>query len=531
MIESQHVLLKDSHRPARAGAERVGDADNKAPLEVTLTLRGPDISSDNLPAHTLSPEQLAERYGASQADADTVERVLSRYGIKVDDTSLATRSMRVSGPVAAMQAAFHPNLGIYRSAEQGEYLGREGDLMVPRDLDGIVEGVFGLDQRQVARRRVLQARAAAAPLTPSDLETRYNFPPGDGAGQHVGIAEFGGGYFPTDLQAFCAKYGIPVAPVQTVAINLQPETLQQILQMPKPQRDQELDVSGEVNMDVQVVASLCPGAHISVYFATFDQKGWVDLLNRVIVDRPAVLSISWGLAEDSPDWSAAARRAINNRLGAAAALGITICISSGDDGSGDELNDGRGHVDFPSCSPFVLSVGGTMLVGDAADEQVWFQPPGTRAGRGGATGGGVSIFFQRPTWQNVMIQSINASSIQGRVIPDVAALAGPPFYDLILAGNDAPNGGTSASAPLWAALLTRINAALPANKRQRFLTPLLYQAGPNGAPLGRVCRDITVGQNASSPSPGVGYQAMQGFDAVTGWGVPDGVALLNALSV
>jgi kumamolisin len=171
-----------------------------------------------------------------------------------------------------------------------------------------------------------------------------------------------------------------------------------------------------------------------------------------------------------------------------------------------------------------------MLVGEAATEEVWFQSPGTRVGGGGATGGGVSVFFPRPAWQNVMIQSINAGSLHGRVIPDVAALAGPPLYDLILVGHEAPNGGTSASAPLWAALLTRIDAALPADKRQRYLTPLLYKNGANGKPRGSVCHDITIGQNASSPSPGVGYQAMQGFDAVTGWGVPDGVALLNALS-
>ena len=115
-------------------------------------------------------------------------------------------------------------------------------------------------------------------------------------------------------------------------------------------------------------------------------------------------------------------------------------------------------------------------------------------------------------------------------MPDVADLAGPPLYDLTLLGNDAPNGGTSASAPLWAALVARIDAALPAAKRQRFLTPLLYQAGPNGSPRGAsTFKDITVGDNKSNPQPGVGYQAGQGYDAVTGWGVPDGAALLGVL--
>ena len=174
-----------------------------------------------------------------------------------------------------------------------------------------------------------------------------------------------------------------------------------------------------------------------------------------------------------------------------------------------------------------------MLVkfGSTAKEVTWFEAPGQRAGGGGSTGGGVSTVFPRPAYQNVEVKSINAGSIDGRVNPDVAALAGPPFYDLILVGKPAPNGGTSASAPLWAALVARINALLPAAKQQRFLTPLLYQNAANGQPVGKIAsRDITSGQNASSPNPGRGYKAGPGFDAVTGWGVPDGIKLLNALA-
>jgi kumamolisin len=131
----------------------------------------------------------------------------------------------------------------------------------------------------------------------------------------------------------------------------------------------------------------------------------------------------------------------------------------------------------------------------------------------------------------VRVKSINSGSIDGRVSPDIAALSGPPYYDLIFVGKDAPNGGTSASAPLWAALIARISANLPAAKQQRFLTPLLYQNGSNGQPIGKsASRDITSGNNSSTPDPGKGYKAAKGFDAVTGWGVPDGVKLLNSLA-
>ncbi len=175
-----------------------------------------------------------------------------------------------------------------------------------------------------------------------------------------------------------------------------------------------------------------------------------------------------------------------------------------------------------------------MIAGDGLEqsaEQVWWQSPGTRAGGGGATGGGVSVLFPRPKWQSVKIASLNKGSIDGRVVPDVAAIAGPPLYDLVFVGKNAPNGGTSASAPVWSALLARVNAVLPLQKRQRFLTPLLYAHKARGAALGSiVCHDIKVGDNTSKPSPGVGYHAKQGFDAVSGWGTPRGTALVAALS-
>ena len=174
-----------------------------------------------------------------------------------------------------------------------------------------------------------------------------------------------------------------------------------------------------------------------------------------------------------------------------------------------------------------------MLTGSGAKvkEVTWWEAPGRRTNDGGgATGGGVSLHFQRPAWQNVKIKSVNSGSIDGRVTPDIAALAGDPGYDLIFLGKDSPNGGTSASTPLWASLIARINGNLPAAKQQRFVTPLLYQSGSNGKPIGKSCsRDITSGVNTSKPQPGKGYKAGPGFDAVTGWGVPDGVKLQDAL--
>jgi kumamolisin len=90
------------------------------------------------------------------------------------------------------------------------------------------------------------------------------------------------------------------------------------------------------------------------------------------------------------------------------------------------------------------------------------------------------------------------------------------------------NGGTSAAAPLWAALIARIAASAPA-KPAAFLAPLLYQDGPDGRVRGvRAFEDVVKGNN-TSPQPGFGYEAGKGFDAVTGWGVPNGRLLLASL--
>jgi kumamolisin len=534
---ADQIPLPGSERPRPRGAQRLRDLDPAERIEITVTVTR-DRGSDAI-------GQVAQRLG--------------QLGLTVLEQSSQTMSLRLSGSAAQMEAAFKPGLGVYSHPEQGEFRGREGQLQIPADLEGLVTGVFGLDQRRVARRRhgvpgpavpdpaqdaggvsvaqqrksFLDAASTGQALTPAQLTSHYNFPPGDGSGQTVAIAEFGGGYFASDLQAFCAKQGTAVPKVTPVSVNGAPlYTLAQIQQLPQQQQQEQLDDSVEVNMDIQIVAGLAPGADQIVYFSSFDEQGWVDLLNQVIARTPApavTLSVSWGLAEDDPDWSKAALQAIDERLEDAAALGITVCVAAGDDGSADQESDGRGHVDFPASSPHALAVGGTMLSGET--DVVWWQSPGERSGGGGATGGGVSVIFPRPSWQDVQIASINPGAIDGRVIPDIAALAGPPFYDLIFTGQDQPNGGTSAATPLWASLIALLAGSAEQPWKPQFLAPLLYAAGTGGgSTVGAAgCTDVTSGDNTSS-TLGKGYSAGPGYDAVSGWGVPNGAALLRALS-
>jgi hypothetical protein len=140
--------------------------------------RRDQVDATQRPALTLA--DFESNYAASRDDADKVAEVLGRFGLKVDSISLPTRSMRVSGTVAAMEAAFHPNLGIYESADQGEFRDRQDDYQVPAELKGIVTAVLGFGQRRVARRMSVAAATktahSIAPLGPADIEKHYSFP-------------------------------------------------------------------------------------------------------------------------------------------------------------------------------------------------------------------------------------------------------------------------------------------------------------------------------------------------------------------
>jgi kumamolisin len=532
-----HVVLENSERPRKHDAKRVRDVDPAAPIEVTVTLRGPQLPQLDISRPALSRSELESGYGASAEDLALVQTTLERYGLKVQESSALTRSMRVSGTAAQMEDAFKPGLGIYRAVDGPEFRGREQELKIPTELDGLVTGVFGLDQRRVARRAGAPepATAPVEGLGPSQLEQRYSFPTGSAAGQQVGIAEFGGAYYPTDLSAFCTQHKLTEPNVTITNAGQQPLSPSEVEALPQEQRERVEDEAGEVMMDVEIVAGMAPGAEIFVFFSSFDQKGWIDLLNKVISGEPAhtpVLSVSWGMPEDSPEWSTGAVQEINQRLEAAAHLGITVCAASGDDGSGDLMEDGKAHVNFPATSPFVLSVGGTMIAEGGSEEVVWRTGSGKRENgkESGATGGGVSTVFPRPSWQTVTVASVNPGAIDGRIAPDIAALAGPPMYDLQILGQRVPSGGTSAATPLWASLIARFLAAGKPTNGPTFLAPLLYANAASGQPVGQLgCTDVTKGNNTSEPQPNKGYEAGSGYDAVSGWGVPNGQQLLADL--
>jgi kumamolisin len=204
----QLVVVRNSARARQKGAKRLRDASPQQRVDVTLTLRGPKLPDAAIFARR--PPSLAQfraKCGASRADANKVSQVLRKFGLSIDEVSLETRSMKVSGTVAQMEAAFHPNLGIYESAKQGTFRDREGEYEVPAELQPIITAVLGFGERRVAGRKPSKTAAKAThplkPFAPQDIENHYRFPHGRGSGR--------GSQWRSSVVAILPKISPPIA--------------------------------------------------------------------------------------------------------------------------------------------------------------------------------------------------------------------------------------------------------------------------------------------------------------------------------
>jgi kumamolisin len=513
------AIVRGSERISLSGAQAVGLVPNDERFEVTVRVRrktalqsmvANGFHADRLPAKRryLTREQYAAGHGADPADLAKVADFAQAHGLVVVETSAARRSVFLSGTAAQFAAAFGTTIEQYEH-DGGTYRGRTGPLTVPADMVDMVEGVFGIDDRPIAkphfqRRKTspgIQPHAADGSFAPPELAKLYNFPAGlDGSGQCIAIIELGGGYRPADINAYFQKLGLPIPDIKTVAVdggkNL-PTTAD--------------SADGEVMLDIEVAAAIAPKALIAVYFAPNTDKGFLDAVTMAVhdpVNKPSVISISWGSAEKN--WTGQAMTSFDQALQTAAALGVTVCCASGDNGSSDGETDGKAHVDFPASSPFALGCGGTKLTGSGANitnESVWNENAASSA-----TGGGVSDFFPVPAYQSTtgVPQSVNAGGNMGRGVPDVAGDADPATgYRVRVDGQESVIGGTSAVAPLWAGLIALMNQEL--GQPVGFLNPMIY-----GTLVGTDSfRDITSGNNGA-------YSAEQSWTLVRDGGRPTG---------
>jgi kumamolisin len=505
-----HVLPGSTRAPV-PGASTAGGVAAGTSVQVTIVLRRQAALDVGALAAPLSRSELAA-YGASEADVAAVTGWAGSAGLTVLLADAVSRRVRVEGDVAAVAAAFGTDLAQAQVGGRG-FRQRTGDLHVPAALRDVVVAVLGVDDRPQARTRIVFAapEAVQSSYTPLDLARIYAMPDNDGAGQRIAIIELGGGYADSELATYFGSLGITAPTVTAVPVDGATNVA----------GGDPSGADGEVLLDIEVAGGIAPGAAVDVYFAPNTDAGFLDAITEAAHADPAptVMSISWGQSED--DWTAQARAAMDSALADAAALGVSVTVAAGDDGSTDRATDGKVHVDFPASSPHVLACGGTSLVADASSGQVTSETVWGGISGDGATGGGVSDAFALPAWQGAVgVPDAAGTTKTGRGVPDVAAVADPRTgYQVLVDGRQQTIGGTSAVAPLWAGLLCRLAQQLGAPLG---LAQLKLYAGASAGAVPAGFRDITQGSNGA-------YSAAAGWDACTGLGVPDGGALLTAL--
>ncbi len=579
---SPGVPLPGSVAPLPAGARVLGPADSAERVSADVLLRPRDraalaayagaVTTPGSPVfrHYLGTAAFRQAFGPSPGAEAAVRSWLAASGLSVGPTSANGLLVPVSGSAAQFERAMAVPLVRARLAGGRQARAAAGDPEVPASLAPAVDGVVGLSTVAEARPELaLPAPAAAAPggsagggtpgtaatasggaaravpvsagvdlpraapsacqtaavvaaltggRTADDLASAYGLSPlfaagRVGAGQGIGIFELAP-YSASDVAAYQACFGtsativdVPVDGGASGGSTLEPD------------------------LDVEAAAGLAPAATISVFSGPNSGSGPLDTYTRMVDDPAvAVLTTSWGLCE--PDIEPAEQRAESTLFEQAMAQGQTVLAAAGDAGSSDCYGPGnpdlRLAVDDPADQPGVTGVGGTSLSSfsaNAPNESVW-------NGGGGAGGGGNSVDFAAPSWQQVpaarnpFTSYTCAGGQQCREVPDVAASSDPRHGDVVYVGGRwTAVGGTSAAAPLWAALVADVNqgCAFPAG----FLDGQLYPAGAGGSPP---FHDVRSGNNNIGGGDGTQYPATAGFDLASGWGSPDAPALLGLLS-
>jgi kumamolisin len=538
-------MLKGSEHPHPAGHTKLKPTDGADTLTVTLLLRRKQ--GDAKPAHggaggaaadtglaRPTRDAFAVQHGADPKELEAVKTFATAEGLSVIEADAARRSVIVRGTVQAMNQAFDVQLNDYQY-ERGAYRSHDGGVSLPPAVADYIEAVVGLTNRKVharhfstaaaARKRATMDPPATRPLTPAQVATLYNFPPGDGAGQTVALYEMetGGGpagYAASDIAGTMAALGnLPVPHIVDVPVD-------------GTQNSGESD--GETGLDITVAGAIAPKATIAVYFAGAQTQNMIHALQMMIHPNageptPSVVSISYGWGPDDlgePSFSDSEWNQFTMLFEDASTNRITVLVSSGDSGA-EIASKTQAQASYPASDVWVTACGGTTIgnvSGSSFEEWVWND---LGAGGPGATGGGISARFPVPSFQSeVTLPKRNGTGKPGRGLPDIAGNASENsgYLQVINGAQPQPVGGTSAVAPLYAGLMARINAnnGFPAG----YLNTILYSLPAS------TFHDI-----AGAPGPAnnnfgnvKGYPAGPGWDACTGRGSVNGKALQTALA-
>ena len=464
----------------------------------------------------LTPAQCTERFGPSAADYQAVTNFLNAHGFTITATHPNRVVLDFEGAVADVEAAFQITMRTYKHPKEARDFYAPGaepslGITVP------VLHISGLDNYSIphpnSRIRPAGAKANVSMIAPNSgsapgggyapADLRAAYVPGvtlNGSGQSVGLLQFDG-YYASDIASYRTQFGLPNIPLVNVAVDggvTTPGT-----------------GNSEVCLDIEMVMSMAPGVSAIYVYMAPNPSPWADLISRMANDNLSKqLSCSWG--GGSPD---ATCETLFQQM---AAQGQSFFNATGDS---DAFT---ASIPFPSDSPHITEVGATTLTttgggGSYVSETVW------NWGNGTGSSGGSSTYYSIPSWQQGVSMAGNQGSATKRNVPDVA-LVGDNIYVLYNNGGSGNFGGTSCAAPLWAAFIALVNQQSVANGHSTvgFLNPTLYATG-TGASYASTFHDITTGNNFSTTSPSQ-YSGVTGFDLCTGWGTPNGSALINLLA-
>ena len=414
-------------------------------------------------------------------------------------------------------------------------------------------------------------------FTPTSMANAYNYAALHAAGnqgQGVTIAvidSFGSDTIRHDLNVFNTQFGLPhmcgeegvvcasgMPTFSILSLQGSPAT-----KAPPPNngtgQEDKSAWAVEVSLDVEWAHATAPKANIVLVTTptaeTLGVQGFPQMMNTLqyIVDNDIadVISMSLGAGEGTFHNGLAALQQLRQGIVDAQTHRITVLASTGDNGTSNPMKEPVKNpalipypsVGWPASDPLVTAVGGTRLCVDATTgiglDNV--NPPSvchaatSREISWPFSGGGYSILFSKPSYQNTLPagssflgSSVGAPppNVNMRGIPDVAYQASPGTGVLVFVDSEwTLVGGTSASAPQWAGLVAMANQM--AGKRLGFINPALYAIASDPAKYAADFFDVTVGSNQVSSIPG--YPATPGWDAVTGLGTPNAANLIPDL--
>ncbi|HXA52805.1 MAG TPA: S53 family peptidase, partial [Candidatus Acidoferrum sp.] len=432
----------------------------------------------------LTPEEFGERFGPAQSDVDAVTTWLEAQGFHVNSVAPGRRSVEISGPVDAVERAFHTEMRRFEwNGEQ--HLSNAMDIAIPRALTGVVTGVVSLHDFRARTQHYGPDGGAPVPLAnlaggshalgPYDFATIYNLTTlwnqnFDGAGQAVAIAGRSN-IRPSDAVAFRSMFGLPANPPQVILNGADPGIL-------------NANEEFEADLDVQWSGAIAKGAAVKfvVSKSTAATDG-IDLSSQYIVTRNVapVVSVSFGACEDDIGFNNIFYSSLWQQ---AAAQGMSVFVSSGDAGSagcaaawGAAATRGYG-VNGLASSAYNVAVGGTQFADTTNPAAYWNTSADSRQASARsyipetawnesspsspvAGGGGFSMFWSTPSWQvasGVPTSDPGTTNGHHRYLPDVSlAAAGHDGYLVVRNGSLYVMAGTSASAPAFAGLMAIVD--------------------------------------------------------------------------